>query len=73
MYIIKREHDGKIGYLKGEEGWVWYPKQGPIDPSGSTMFTYAEASKIAVRGELPRGCVFQWYGAYQSLKELKNG
>jgi len=70
MYILKYKDDDKIGFLKGEDGWVYYPRTGPIDPKGSTLFTKGERDLMLKRDELGPNEKFIWYGAYLPLKEL---
>jgi hypothetical protein len=60
MYCLKRTTDDSISYYK-YNGWETFPKSGPLDLTGSILFTEREAQV----NELPPNERFQWYGAYK--------
>ena len=63
MRILRTKTGTEIKYLM-YDGWVSYPKEGPLDLSDCILFTEAEAKLNPTLG------TYQHWGCYAPIKEL---
>ena len=66
MKVLQERNTKTIAYLK-YDGWAVFPSEGPLDLNGCILFTNGEAAlNPPVKGQ-----VYQHYGCYTTIKELK--
>lgn len=66
MYMLKRDNGDTIDYFKWD-GWVAYPRKGPLDLTGCVLFTKGEVELNPPK----HNEVYQHYGCYQALGRYK--